>query len=215
MTDRERAMAEMYLSGRPLREVGEAFGLTRQRVQQILSKVGVERRSTGCHGYRIAIPMEKVRELRAAGKTWAEIGEKLGCLPDTVMKRAIKHGVPQQAYRYRAKERKIGDKSDPLNVRIAELAGAGKSVVQIAAAVGVSKYAVSYRMVACGIQPAHEAKCQRRRRNDKDDPWNKEIARLLSAGRRPEEIASAMGLSRATVQQRIMICDMRPGEEAA
>ena len=46
MTDRERAMAEMYLSGRPLREVGDAFGLTRQRVHQILSKVGVERRST-------------------------------------------------------------------------------------------------------------------------------------------------------------------------
>ena len=29
MTDRERAVAEMYLAGRPLREVGEAFGVNR------------------------------------------------------------------------------------------------------------------------------------------------------------------------------------------
>lgn len=213
MTDRERAMAEMYLSGRPLREVGEAFGLSRQRVQQILKKLNVARRPRGCE--RIPLPMDEVRAWRAAGETWVSIAERLGCGLDTVRQRAIKCGVPEQGYRFRAKERKTCDKSDPVNVRISELTDAGKSLAQIAAEVGLCRNSIANRMVACGIDPAHEARVQKRRSNDRNDPWNKEIARLMNEGKRPAEIASAIGVNAETVKRRIMICDIRPGEAAA
>lgn len=47
MTSRNEAIVEAYTAGRAVKEISEEFGVTRQRVYQILDKAGVERTAVG------------------------------------------------------------------------------------------------------------------------------------------------------------------------
>ncbi|GAA0415393.1 hypothetical protein GCM10008934_02930 [Virgibacillus salarius] len=44
---REMEMAERYKNGETLQEIGDHYGLTRERVRQLINKVGVSGKSTG------------------------------------------------------------------------------------------------------------------------------------------------------------------------
>jgi len=46
-TDRERAMAALYQSGMTLEEIGTQYGITRERVRQLISRVGIPRSNGG------------------------------------------------------------------------------------------------------------------------------------------------------------------------
>lgn len=48
---RERAIAARYKSGETLQQLGDAYGITRERVRQILHSIGVERRSATERAY--------------------------------------------------------------------------------------------------------------------------------------------------------------------
>lgn len=45
--EREAVMAQLYRDGKTLQDVADVFGLTRERVRQILARVGVVRRGRG------------------------------------------------------------------------------------------------------------------------------------------------------------------------
>lgn len=52
---RERVMAARYKAGETLKQIGDSFGITRERVRQILHSVGVERRSATERAYVLAL----------------------------------------------------------------------------------------------------------------------------------------------------------------
>lgn len=62
-TDRIAAMAAMYRDGQTLHEIGAAFGVTRQRVQQLLSRRGVTAADGG-----LAVRTSAERASRAAAR---------------------------------------------------------------------------------------------------------------------------------------------------
>ena len=45
--EREAVMAQLYRDGKTLQDVADVFGLTRERVRQILARAGVVRRGRG------------------------------------------------------------------------------------------------------------------------------------------------------------------------
>lgn len=44
---REGQMAALYAEGKTLQNIGDQFGITRERVRQILARLGVQRRTRG------------------------------------------------------------------------------------------------------------------------------------------------------------------------
>lgn len=89
---RARRMADMYRSGMTLREVGDAFGVTRQRAQQLISRVGV----TGADGGQSvkrsaaaparALRIQVMADMYADGSTYSEIGNVVGFSGEHVRK---------------------------------------------------------------------------------------------------------------------------------
>lgn len=85
-TERYVAMGKMYEDGKTLEEVGASFGVTRQRVEQVLSRIGVQRRPTGTWGetakqYRANLNSNianRIAELAAKGYSVKRIAERMG-----------------------------------------------------------------------------------------------------------------------------------------
>lgn len=49
MSDRIQAMAAMYRGGKTLQQIGDLFGITRERVRQIIKKSGLTKHDGGIH----------------------------------------------------------------------------------------------------------------------------------------------------------------------
>lgn len=63
---RSAPMAELYRSGKSLREIGELFGLTRERVRQLISKdFGINRTGGGAHITALNKKADKVERQEA------------------------------------------------------------------------------------------------------------------------------------------------------
>lgn len=73
--ERAKRMAAMYRAGKTLSEIGEAYAITRERVRQIIATIGP---TYGGRYKRRDQRMQKALTLARAGKSKAQIGEKLG-----------------------------------------------------------------------------------------------------------------------------------------
>lgn len=91
--ERNDVMLGMYLSGYTLAEVGEHYGITRERVRQIVARRSDERH----YGARKRMLMnEKVRSAYEAmqnGSTMEVEAEKLGLAPKTLYSRFLDLGL--------------------------------------------------------------------------------------------------------------------------
>jgi hypothetical protein len=68
---RERAIAARYKAGETLQQISESYGITRERVRQILASIGIERRSPAERAYMARLERQRrfaewQRRLRAA-----------------------------------------------------------------------------------------------------------------------------------------------------
>lgn len=77
MTDRVKAMVEQFKAGQTLQEIGDRFGVTRERVRQLLKKAGFRRRDGGQYA-AAAARAERAVELLNAGLTRTEAEKELG-----------------------------------------------------------------------------------------------------------------------------------------
>jgi hypothetical protein len=72
---RERAIAARYKGGESLQQIGQSYGITRERVRQILDSIGVPRRSAAERSYLLKLEREAKwrawEERRAAWKAVA------------------------------------------------------------------------------------------------------------------------------------------------
>lgn len=94
-------MAALYQEGKTLQEVGDAFGLTRERVRQILRRAGVAKTSGGSplrtKRRRAAIALQKRIERDARAQEW------FGCYDDEMLalnggKRGWSKGTPASRF---------------------------------------------------------------------------------------------------------------------
>lgn len=91
-------MADMYVNGATLREIGEKYGLTRERVRQILRRDNID--SLGWRPETMgsnAIPHDVRRAIAddyAANPSLKMVAEKHGVSPTCVRKIAVELGVP-------------------------------------------------------------------------------------------------------------------------
>lgn len=88
--EREARMTELYRGGSTLQEIGTAFGLTRERVRQILKRAGVTRKDGGIHRraakcgaeYRARVARRRENLTRDAyGCSWVELNRLNGGVP--------------------------------------------------------------------------------------------------------------------------------------
>jgi hypothetical protein len=63
---RERAIAARYKGGESLKQIGDSYGITRERVRQILDSIGVPRRSAAERSYLLKLERE------AKWRAWEE-----------------------------------------------------------------------------------------------------------------------------------------------
>lgn len=97
--ERNAEMCALYQRGKTLQEIGDAYGVTRERVRQIVARAGVSRFDGGAHvaaiqrrqerlerdrrkkGERKARHLELIARclaLRQAGKSWVEVAVAVG-----------------------------------------------------------------------------------------------------------------------------------------
>lgn len=83
--EREAEIAKRYQNGETLQSIADAFGLSRQRVHQLVGRVGVS-----IDGLKTlsGIEIAEARRLRSEGMTWVALSRRFGCARDTV-KRAL------------------------------------------------------------------------------------------------------------------------------
>ncbi|MBB5935430.1 hypothetical protein [Streptomyces zagrosensis] len=87
--DQVQQLIDGYVGGATVYQLGDRFGISRQRVGEILKHHGVEMRMRGLSAEQIG---EAVR-LYEAGQALARIGERLGVDGGTVRTRLVERGV--------------------------------------------------------------------------------------------------------------------------
>jgi Mor family transcriptional regulator len=94
-TEREQEMIALYESGRTLAEVGLSFGITRERVRQILNKRGNGTRGPGGSWAKgqAAETDVKVRAAHSMGLNATEIQRATGLNQRTIYKSTIRQGL--------------------------------------------------------------------------------------------------------------------------
>ena len=75
---REKHLAELYESGKTLQEIGDIFGISRERVRQLIARVGV----TGADGG--ASKRARAKKNAKANESAMKFMERYGCHPDSV-----------------------------------------------------------------------------------------------------------------------------------
>ena len=95
MTARNQQIVERYLEGFSLTEVGEEFGITRERVRQILLTKGITQRHGGtkrreAHETQIQAAYQQVLE----GKSAKDVAEIFGLTPESLRDNLRRRGLP-------------------------------------------------------------------------------------------------------------------------
>lgn len=91
-------LAEMYESGLTLAEIGSQFGITRERVRQIISRLGVTRLDGGQYMRAFRNTPDKVAKLREkTGKKEARISAIWGMSLDAYRAHVAEHGSSSKA----------------------------------------------------------------------------------------------------------------------
>lgn len=143
-------MAEMYKDGQTLDEISRYYGVTRQRVHQVLKEQGLSKADKGSTygGRRAAI--EQMRSMYNAGKTMAQIAELMGVSRQNVQQAFKRYGVKRELTQVRKAPRTkvVG------NVDVAQVIAkyqSGATLAAIAKTLGCDTSTVYYLLKRYGF----------------------------------------------------------------
>lgn len=147
---RERIWAERYVAGHTLKQIGDDFGVSRERVRQVLRKHGIQslgwRKETLRKVVTLEVEMEIVR-LGKSGMNQAEIANRLGLKRIYVSNYLRKNGVsvPRSPHPIRkdVRERAVKIAADYL---------AGVKTVAIKEKYGVEAPEIYRALKLCGVE---------------------------------------------------------------
>ena len=91
--EREAAILSMYRDDKTLQVIGDAHGISRERVRQIVRQAGEPVRRIG-KGLRI--DAARTAELYLSGKTLTECGAELQCSAHLVMESLNRQGIKRR-----------------------------------------------------------------------------------------------------------------------
>lgn len=84
--ERNKAMQKDYLSGIPITEVGIKYGISRQRVSQLMQRLNAKREYAPVFNLKRKLKNTDLEELRNSGETLEAVSQKLGVRPKTLKK---------------------------------------------------------------------------------------------------------------------------------
>lgn len=143
---RNARMAEDYRAGLTLAQIGERYSVTRERVRQILARLGepVREPKDLPSVIRRVARRERVRELHADGKTTGEMARELGCTQGTICSDLKDLGLA--GHRRNARTARTQQAID--------LAISGKTLKEIADTLGYKNHAaLRSKLAALGFKP--------------------------------------------------------------
>jgi DNA-binding CsgD family transcriptional regulator len=209
-TDREVRMAARYLGGETLQAIADDYGLTRERVRQILRKAHVPSLGMRAAHFRRAAPVSsreiEIAHIYAQGETTpADICAQFGIKPNQLT------GI---LLRTKTKRHPVGHfmrrpDADLITERCAELYRAGVSTADIARELGFKFQPNIYPLLRrAGIE-------MNRRPQGRLDAHEREVIAAYRSGKAIKEIAASFGVCAGTVTRLLRSHDALGSREEA
>ena len=193
-TERDKALVKDYLAGPiTLKELGQKYGLTRERVRQLLNRCGVTGR------YDIVRPRQfdpdaLVERYKSSRLNVVQVSREFGCSNTTVENALKRAGVPVDLSR--TERRSIVRPN-----RAIKMYESGKTCAQIARTLGCSTMTVSTTLRREGQVMRGPGKVGPKR------PWTnsetEQMITLRSKGYTQDRIATILGRSQVTVSLKL------------
>lgn len=195
LDDRVLVMGELYRSGQTLEQIGKRFGITRERVRQILRANGVVSLGFRPEVMRKVVTSaveSKIVEMGRAGHFARDIADHLCVCPQLVSRYLRNNGVPVLR-RPREHTGKVVD----LAHKVAADYRAGEKTSVIAERYGIFQPTI-YRLIRiAGVPP------RRRGRPKLALPDASELQARVDAGASINAIAKDLGVSSPTIKHRL------------
>lgn len=197
--DKWERMGALYRSGNTLQEIGDEFGVTRERVRQILRKSGVPTMGhRGSKNYKVT--REQVAEILALAPRYSasEIARHLGIARQNVFNHLRKHGVA-------ARRGRMGPRSATIEkaMAIADDYVAGLKTREIAERHGLMQPEIYRFLKVAGVKTLRGKKVLKLDLNDS------EIVAAYEAGSSLVTIAAKHDVATTTIRKRLVAHGVR------
>jgi uncharacterized protein (DUF433 family) len=194
-----------YAAGETLQQIGEAFGVSRERVRQVLRKVGVPSLGWRKENLRQPHPLSEA-EIEAArlydeGTRPKDLVQRFGLTHAQLLAAVSRCGYPHKSTAEWARLSGV----DEIAARVAALYQAGTSAAEIARTVPGIRLPerVYWYLRRAGVKARrrvyngpHHWVCTRQA----GDETRRKVIALHAAGKRPREIAAELGRAEKTVR---------------
>lgn len=182
--DRNRRMQAAYEAGASLQEIADEHGISRQRVHQVLSRLGVVMRPTG----RIAseIDPNALADAYNSGSTVASIAERFSVSPSTIRKALERQGFQVKL------PRKLFNSVDERDAWVASSYEDGFTTAEIGVAIGLAQLTVTKILREQGVKVRHGG-------TRIDHERDRQVAEMYEAGMTILDIAERVGISGGAV----------------
>jgi uncharacterized protein (DUF433 family)/transposase-like protein len=193
--DRVQDMARLYVAGQTLQQIGDRFGMTRERVRQILRKNGCP--SLGARPEN----MRRARPLTADEKAIVEMYQA-GVRPSVIKARfptlQIAAALRRAGVRAQSKGHWLRHPENDERVRtVGEMYRAGFSTAEIARSAGLPHATTVYIYLRqAGIQPERQLHLSRAK--------GAEVVRQYQDGANLKELAALHGVARQTIRRALV-----------
>lgn len=212
--DRLQQIAEMRVSGMPLHSIGEAFGISSERVRQICAKHGIDkpeseskkrlaaqRERAQKHRDSVLEFKQKIYDLREQGLSYNEIKEELGTDIDRqgLIQRMV-HFIPQEKKEQRRQRMEERDR------KIIEMRLGGATQEEVAASLGISAVRVHQICKRNGIEAVAASRAKSR-------ALCNQMLAAREQGFSYEQIRELFGLDCGIARLRNRLCEFKRRQE--
>ena len=156
---RTRAMVALHLQGNTYTRIGELFGISRERVRQIL----------GNHNHARAARDEEFFQSRARGESWSEIGRRHGLTPQTIRRGVEAHCAAQGVDFADWERQRRQEEKEALRLRVRDLHDQGMSCSEIDQTLALSRGRARKIVGALAIRAKRESEAEKAYRLVVDD----------------------------------------------
>ncbi|MEK2647369.1 hypothetical protein [Bdellovibrio sp. BCCA] len=185
---RNEDIVAKFRSGMTLEAIGQEYGVSRQRVQQIIQMYGLSRDSGGVSANR-SNKLEMIADLCRKGRTVTEIAQETACKHTFVTKSLKQLGLKART----PAQRKYGDES-----AIISFASRSQSLRDMAKLMGVNEHSLGRYLNR--HYPEILKRISKRPTSEESEQRKLMVKQMLAEGKAPKEIAQDLKLNLPTLK---------------